>query len=213
MLNSGRKLPFALALFVVALIALGVGCRGFFVNQPDSLSVTTGKNGSGSSTFTVAQGQTTSLFATATYSDGGNKDVTNSAAWQSSSPCAPVNAGTVRGVAAVSSVTITASVAGVSGSATGSVTGSGGQSLTISSVPTGPFSLTSTQSVQFSAANGSTDVTNSATWTSSDTSVLAFSSSTPGLASLINTGSSTVTASVASGNSCANGTLAVTVNQ
>src|SRR5579864_625281 len=208
MSSSKRNLALVASAAAVLLVGVGAGCTGFFVNQPNSLSVTTGVNGTGSSTFTVAQGSTVKLFATASFSSG-SKDVTNSATWQSSTPCATVISGTVKGVAAVSSVTITATVSGVSGSATGSVTGSGGQTLTIG--PTGPFTLATTPTVQFTATENGTDLTNSATWTSSNTSVLTFSTTTSGAASLLATGNSTVSASITSGSTCASGSETVTV--
>src|SRR5215469_3342668 len=131
----------------LAIIAVALSCTGFFVNQPNSVTVTTAPSGGGSSTFSVPQGSTVKLFATAAF-DSGNKDVTNSASWQSSTPCATVSAGNVKGVGAATNVTITASVGGVSGSATGSVTG--GTGLTISSNPVGPTFTNGTQAV-FSA--------------------------------------------------------------
>src|SRR5205823_4392511 len=136
MWSPDRKYSLVVAMSAGLLLVVAVGCKGFFVNQPNSLTVTTGANGGGSSSFTVATGQTVKLFATATYSSG-NKDVTNSAVWQSSTPCATVVAGTVSGIGAATGITITATVGGVTGSATGTVTG-GGQGLVISSIPAGP---------------------------------------------------------------------------
>lgn len=191
----------------LAALALLLSCTGFFVNQPNSITVTTGANGGGTSTFSVPQSQTVKLFATASFNSG-SKDVTSSANWQSSSPCATVNAGVVTGVGPASGVTITATVGGITGSATGTVTGSGGQALVIA--PQGPFTLATTPTVQFTASQNGTDVTNSVTWSSSDTSILTFSSSA-GFANLLTTGTSTVTASLATGNSCASGSEVVTV--
>ena len=192
----------------LAMLAVSLSCTGFFVNQPNSIAVTTGPNGAGTSTFSVPQNQSVKLFATASFNSG-SKDVTGSANWQSSSPCATVIAGIVTGVAPASGVTITASVGGITGSATGTVTGSGGQALVIA--PQGPFTLATTPSVQFTASQNGTDVTNSVTWSSSNTSVLQFSSSA-GFANLLTAGSSTVTASLATGNSCASGSELVNVN-
>ncbi len=210
MRSSGRK-GWIIGVGAFALLALGAGCTGFFVNQPNSVSVTTGPSGTGSSTFTVAQGSTVKLYATATYNSG-SKDVTNSASWASSTVCATVSDGTVKGVGSASNVTITATVGGVGGSATGSVTGGSGQALTISSSPQQPFSISTTASVQFTATDSSNNnVTNSATWTSGNTSLLAFSS-TPGLATLVTTGTTTVTASVTSAGTCSSGSESVTIN-
>jgi hypothetical protein len=192
----------------VALLVLGAGCTGFFVNQPNSISVTTL---AGANTFTVAQGSTVQLQASASFNSG-TKDVTKTASWASSTPCATVSAGTVKGLGTASSVTITASVGGVNGSATGSVTGGTGQTLTISSSAQQPFSLSTTQNVQFTATDSNNnDVTNSATWTSGDTSLIAFSS-TPGLATLISTGTTSVTASITSSGTCSSGSETVTID-
>jgi len=201
MRNLKCNLFFSAAL---AIISLTTACTGFFVNQPNSVTVTTAASGGGSSTFSVAQGQTVQLFATAAFNSG-NKDVTKSASWQSSTPCATVNAGLVDGVGAATSVTITASVGGIAGSATGSV--SGGQSLTISSIPAGPTFTNGTSAV-FSAALNSADVTASAVWSSSNTSVATFSSNT---ASFIATGTATLTGSYVANGTCASGSTTITV--
>jgi hypothetical protein len=190
----------------LVLLALGAGCTGFFVNQPNSVSVTQ----AGSSTLSVAAPNTVQLTATASFNSG-TKDVTKSASWQSSSACATVNStGAVKGIGAASNVTITASLGGVSGSITGSVTGGTGQTLTIT--PANQIFSLATGTVQFSATDSnSNNVTNSATWTSGNTSFLTFSSSTPGLATLVATGSTTVSASLSSGATCASGSTNVTI--
>jgi hypothetical protein len=201
-----KRLVTTAALAAFVLLAVGSSCRGFFVDQPNSITVS---DASGNSTFSVAKGSTAQLKATGSF-DRGTKDVTNSATWQSSSGCAPVGAtGLVTGVAPVSSVTVTATLAGVSGTITGSVTGSGGSSsLTIS--PT-TASLAS-GSVQFQALDSnSVDQAANATWTSSDTTILSFASSTGGLATLSNTGTVTVSASISSGSTCATGSASVTI--
>lgn len=192
------------SLAVMASIAIAPSCTGFFVNQPNSVTVTTAANGAGSSTFTVAQGSTVKLFATAAYNSG-NKDVTNSASWQSSTACATVTAGTVTGVGAATNVTITASVGGITGSATGSVTG--GQGLSINSSPSGTTFSQGTSAV-FSATFNNTDVTASTTWSSSNTSVVSFSSNT---ASFVGAGTATVTGSYVANGTCASGSTSITV--
>lgn len=199
MRSSGRK---GWMIGAAALLVLGAGCTGFFVNQPNSLSVTTL---AGANTFTVAQGSTVQLQATAGYNSG-SKDVTKSASWQSSSACASVSAGTVKGIGTISSVTITASLGGVNGSATGSVTGgTGSQTLSITS---NSSSFVAGSSAQFFASLNNNDVTSSTTWSSSDTSIVTFSSNT---ASFLAQGTVTITASYAAGTSCASGSESITV--
>jgi hypothetical protein len=207
MRSSGRK---GWIIGMAALLVLGAGCTGFFVNQPNSISVTQG----GSSTLSVVAPNSVQLTATATFNSG-TKDISKSASWQSSSACATVSStGLVTGLGPASNVTITASSGGVSGSITGTVTGGTGQTLTISSSPQQPFSLSSSGStVQFTATDSnSNDVTNSATWTSGDTTLLTFSS-TPGLATLLAQGTTTVDASIASSGTCSSGSESITINQ
>jgi len=193
-----------LLIAAILLLTLAASCTGFFVNQPNSLTVTTGANGGGSSSFTVAQGSTVKLFATATYSSG-NKDVTNSAVWQSSSPCATVVTGSVKGVGTASGVTITATLSGIGGSATGTVTGSG-QGLLISSAPTGP-TFTNGTTATFSATFNGTDVTSSTTWTSSS-NIATFQNN---VATFSGTGPATITGSYINGTTCAGASVNITV--
>jgi hypothetical protein len=188
----------------ILLLTFAASCTGFFVNQPNSITVTTGANGGGSSSFTVAQGSTVQLFATATYSSG-NKDVTNSAVWQSSTPCATVNLGSVKGLGSSSGVTITATLSGVGGSATGTVTGSG-QGLLISSVPSGP-TFTNLTSATFSATYNGSDVTSSTTWTSSS-NIATFQNN---VATFSGTGPATITGSYVNGSTCAGASVNITV--
>src|SRR5438093_12805290 len=70
----------------IVLLAVGTGCRGFFVNQPNSVTVTTATGGTSFSANPTAQ-----LKAVAAYNSS-TKDVTSSAGWQSSSGCATVSA-------------------------------------------------------------------------------------------------------------------------
>jgi hypothetical protein len=204
MRNSERKV-LMMGIAGLILLALGAGCTGFFVNQPNSVAVTQ----AGSSTLSVPAPNTVQLTATASFNSG-TKDVTKSASWQSSSACATVNStGVVKGIGAASNVTITASLGGVSGSITGSVTGGTGQTLTIT--PANQTVSLATGTVQFSATDSNNNnVTNSATWTSGNTSFLTFSS-TPGLATLVAAGSTSVSASLSSGATCASGSTNITI--
>ena len=199
-----RKLSLIAAMVAVSLLLVAPACTGFFVNQPTAISVTTGANGGGSSSFTVAQGSTVKLFATATYNNG-NKDVTNSAVWQSSTPCATVTTGNVKGIGTASGVTITATLSGIGGSATGTVTGSG-QGLLISSVPSGP-TFTNGTAATFSATFNGTDVTSSTTWTSSS-NIATFQNN---VATFSGQGPATITGSYVNGTTCAGASVNITV--
>jgi len=202
--SSARILYRITALAALSVLVVAPGCTGFFVNQPTTMSVTTGANGGGSSSFTVAQGATVKLFATATYSSG-NQDVTSSAVWQSSTPCATVNAGNVKGVGSATGVTITATLSGIGGSATGTVTGSG-QGLIISSVPSGP-TFTNLTTATFSATSNGADVTSSTTWTSSS-NIVTFQNN---VATFSGQGLATITASYVNGNNCSGASVNITV--
>jgi hypothetical protein len=204
MASSKRKLSLIAALVALSLLVVAPGCTGFFVNQPNSMTVTTGANGGGSSSFTVPQGSTVQLFATATYSSG-NKDVTKSALWQSSTPCVTVTAGSVKGVGVTTGVTITASLSGIGGSATGTVTGSG-QGLLISSVPNGT-TFTNGTTATFSATFNGTDVTSSTTWTSSS-NIATFQNN---VATFSGQGPATITGSYINGTTCAGASENITI--
>lgn len=202
--NHGRKLAVA-ALAIFVLIAVGVGCRGFFVNQPNSISVTQ----NGSSTLAVTVGAPEQLTATATYNSG-SKIVTNSVGWASSSSCATVSStGVVTAIGPSSNVTVTATLAGVQGTITGSTTGGTAQTLVITSNPSGTTFSNGTTASFFAASNG-TDVTGSTTWTSSDTSLVTFSGNTATFVTGAN-GTATITASYAASGSCATGSESITV--
>src|SRR6266700_4464936 len=166
--TSGKRLVATAALAAFVLVTMGVGCRGFFVNQPNSIAVTQ----AGASTLSVAVGTPQQLTATATYNSG-TKIVTNSVSWLSSTSCATVSTtGVVTAVGPSSSVTITATLAGVQGTITGSTTGGSAQTLSINSNPAGPTFGVSTTAT-FSATLNNTDVTSLTTWSSSDTSVVS----------------------------------------
>lgn len=199
-----QKLRMICAFAALAALALAASCRGFFVNQPNSVTVTTA---TGASTFSVPPNA--QLKAVATYNDG-TKDVTNSATWTSSTPCVTVSStGLVSGLGASSSVTVTALVSGVSASISGASTGgTGGQTLTIA--PIGPFTHGTTQ--QFTATLNSNDVTSSASWASTDTTVASFSTTTAGLATFgSSAGTATISASLVTGSTCASGSESITV--
>lgn len=192
-----------LAAFVV--LAMGSGCRGFFVNQPNSISVTQ----NGSSTLSVAVGSPQQLTATASYNNG-TKIVTSEASWSSSTSCASVaSTGIVTAIGPSSSVTVTATLAGVQGTITGSTTGGTAQTLQITSNPAGT-TFTNGTTATFSASLNNVDVTANSTWTSSNTSIVTFSGNTATFVTGAS-GTATITASYAVSGSCATGSETITV--
>src|SRR5260370_6802449 len=118
MLSCEGEVSLIAALVALSLLVVAPGCTGFFVNQPNSIAVTTA---GGASTFSVPP--SVQMKATATYTSS-TKDVTKSATWGSSSACVTVSStGLVVGAGAASNVTVTATLGGVSGSISGGSTG------------------------------------------------------------------------------------------
>jgi hypothetical protein len=159
-------------------------------------------------TPSIAAGATQQFVATATYSDGSTAVVTSTAAWSSSSVgVATINAAGLATAVAAGTSTITATVSGVSGTASLTVA-----AKTVASIAVTPatMSIVAGTTQQFTAtatySDGSTAVvTSTATWTSSNTAVATISAA--GLATGVTPGASTVTAAVGS----VSGTAALTV--
>jgi len=144
----------------------------------------------------ISKGGTQQFTATGTYSDGGSQDLTSSATWLSSNPAAATitAAGLATGVAQGTSQ-ISAGSAGVTGITT--LTVGAATLLSIAVTPSNP-SIPKGTTQQFTASgnysDGSTvDLTNSVSWSSSDTSVATITSG--GLASALKQGSTTISAS------------------
>lgn len=156
---------------------------------------------------TVAQGATQQFSATGRFSDGSTRDLTASANWSSSNSAAASiqsssgsNPGLASGIA-TGAVTITASAGGVNGSAQLSVT-NGMKTLTSLTVAPQVTSVVKGSTQEFTAtgkfSDGSTsDLTDTATWSSSNSSLASIESSSgadPGLASAIGPGTVTISA-------------------
>lgn len=146
-------------------------------------------------TFTLNVGATQQLTATATLTNGGTLDVSATAAWMSSNTAqATVSpTGLVTGVAA-GTVTITATQAGVSGTATATVS-----AATLTITPVGDlargFSRQLTATLDMGGGN-TMNVTDQATWSSSDSAALTVSDAagSKGLATGVTAAGATVTA-------------------
>ena len=160
-------------------------------------------------TGSVAEGSTFQFTATGTATDGSKSNQTAFATWTSSNntfatvqTTAQAEPGEATGVAA-GTVTITASENGVSGTATLTVTPPPPPLLSIQVTPLLEYTGVNS-TVQFSATgtygDGSTqNVSASATWTSSDTSVATVESTgevKAGQATGVSLGTSTITASL-----------------
>jgi len=144
-------------------------------------------------------GQSAQFQATAIYSDGISRGVTNQATWQSNGPAvAGVSPRALVTALAAGRATISATYQGLTGSSTVTV-----DSATIVSISVSPASVTKAigQTQRFTAtaiySNGtSQDVTGVATWQSNDVTVVGVSDAagTEGLATALAQGTATITA-------------------
>jgi trimeric autotransporter adhesin len=201
---SNRKaVPALLALLLLLTLA---ACSGAYsVTNSGTLSAVTLQPGAVPS---IAVAGTVQVGANGAYQDSATKisykDVTSSATWSSSNAAvATVNKGLVTGTG-IGSATITASLDGKTGTTVVVV----GQTLTLEVTPSvpGTFSLSANPDRHFQAAahysDGTVlDLTIYATWSSSMPGVLLFYDPSdyrhePGEATLVATGTTTVTATL-----------------
>jgi len=153
-------------MIVLATLALGVGCTGFFQN-PVLTGLTVGPQSPN-----IQQGSVLQMSAIGTYDDGSTKTLTSGVFWSSSdSGVAPISAGGLVSAAASGTATITASAGAVSGTSVVTVTLNNVTALTLS-----PTSLTIQKgnmgSIQAFATAGGTqvDVSATVTWQITDSS-------------------------------------------
>ena len=147
----------------------------------------------------IVGGQTKQMMATGMYSDGSSADLTGAVSWTSSSHAILTIAG--GGIATgvgVGTATITASLAGVAGATTATVTMPPPSLTSIVVTPTNP-SISKGQTKQFAAVGTYSDgskanLTGAATWASAKTSVATVTNA--GTATGISVGSTTISASV-----------------
>jgi hypothetical protein len=192
------RMRISLYLLLTSLFLLaGCGSVGFTPTTPPSSapSLTSIVVTSASASITV--GQSEQLTATAKYSDGSTKNVTASATWSSSSPSiAGVSKSGLVTAATAGQVKIAAALDATTGSMSFSVTHT---LVSVSVVPAGNvYSTSAGSTLQLSAFahyndGTSSDVTSSAAWTSSATSVASISGA--GLLTPIAAGSVNVQAS------------------
>jgi Bacterial Ig-like domain (group 2) len=196
---------------LVAILTL-TGCggggntTGSSTRTLSSISVSPGS-------FTILAGGGEQFTANASYSDGSKANVTSSASWASSdsTKASISNAGMASGLAE-GTVTITATLSGVSGTATLTVAG-------LSAVSVGPLDPTitagETQQLFATATYSNTalaDVTSSAVWTSSDTTLATVQSKGDAHPGLVTAGSAPgkVTITAAYGGLSGSSTLTLT---
>jgi uncharacterized protein YjdB len=167
---------------------------------------------------TIAPGTNVQLRAIGTFNDGGTRDLTHTATWTgSNSAIATVGSGNgfVVGLT-TGSITATATLGSVSGST--SVTVSNAHIVSISVTPTSP-SIPIGGQVHFKATavfddSSTQDLTSTATWNSSNTSVATVGNTggSFGVAIGVSSGSANITASFSFGGATATGTASLTVS-
>ena len=188
---SPRGVSYKIA-FVILPVLLAASCGKFFPSAGSLVGITVTP-----ANPTIALSGTQQFTATGTFGDSSSKDITSSVTWTSSATnVANINSTGLATAAATGTTTITAAESGVSGLTTLTVSSSTG-SLTIScsgclSQSGSTFTATLISgTVTFTATNNGSAVT--PTWTSSNTAVASIGSIT-GVASLLTTGSTTITA-------------------
>jgi trimeric autotransporter adhesin len=176
--STGGRIQLLLAFAALAMLALSLGCTGFFVN-PTLTGITVGP------TATIQQGKTVQMSATGTYSDGTTKTLGKGVFWSSATQSVATvdsTTGIVTGVSPGTSV-ITGALGSVSGTATITVTLANITAIKVTSTDSSVKYGTPEQFKATATANGQqVDVTNSVTWTTNPTSITDVSiDSTTGL--------------------------------
>jgi len=194
---TGRRLPLTLAFAGLLLLGFGAGCRGFFV-KPTLSSVTV--TPATATLQTGSSGNTQQFTAFGTFNDGstGNPAVT----WSSSdNSVATITAGGLATSVATGTATITASATqNPTITGTGQITVTVGciESITLNPASTVTLSVsvsgqnTKPITAEATTCNGAIDITGTATWTSSNTSVATVNG---GVVTAVAQGSASITAS------------------
>lgn len=166
---AGRKLPLTLAFVVVVTLAIGVSCKGFFVD-PQLTSIAVGPSGQN-----VQEGSTLQMSAQGTFSDGSTQNITGSVLWTTSdNTLATISSGgLLTGGNKSGTATVYANKGTISGNTTVNIVLNGVTAITVSPKgPTGvvqggtqPFTCTAT----VSGSSQPVDITASVSWTTSDT--------------------------------------------
>ena len=220
MSSSRRKLQVVASLGVLLLMAVGVGCHGFFVDPVlTSISVSTLQ-----STNLPNVGSTLQLQATGVNDDGSHKNLTGTATWSvtSNPDFVSVNAaGLVTALklpttGSTSSSTVQAAAQSSNGSVvSGTITVTVGKAttLTINSSLGTTISLATDPTgtaITFTASLNGNDVTSSTTFASSNSNIINITSGSSGT---IAGTTGTVTITGTDSTDSATGTLQITVTQ
>ena len=170
---TGRKLPLTLAFTVLVAVAFGASCRNFFVD-PVLQSIAVGPVGVSIQTGNSNNQQ--QMSAVATYDDGTRP--TNKVTWSvdDDSIATVTSGGLLKSLDKLGTVTVTATsteVPTISGSTTVKVTVGCIQSIKVTpETPSVPVGDTIQLAAMATTCNiGDVDITDVATWTSSDTTI------------------------------------------
>jgi Bacterial Ig-like domain (group 2) len=208
-----RNLRILATFAALSLLALAVGCRGFFVN-PTLTSITVAPTSA-----SIIQGGTQQINATGTFNDGSTKDLTGTATWTTSAPAVATvsKGGLVSAASSISNPPGTATITATSGTITASST------ITVNTGPLTAITINTTtpnpaagQTVVFTALgtySGSAqqqDITALVTWSSSNTAVISTIASGSG-AVLSTATSGAITNVTASLNGITSNALTITV--
>jgi hypothetical protein len=178
MLSRKKKHQLVAAFATLLLFAVGVGCKGFFVD-PTLTSIAVGP------TATINQGGTVQESAIGTYNDGTTKTLGSGVQWSSSdATAASVNkSGLVTGNAP-GSATVTAAFQATSG--TSSITVTLGNVTALKTQPSGNVTIKVSGGSQafyaYATVTGDSnqvDVSSTATWTLNDTTNFSITQGDP----------------------------------
>jgi hypothetical protein len=201
MLSTKHKLRLAASFAVLLLAGLGVACKGFFVNPTiSSLAV-------GPASPVIETGNTSNtvqMTVFGTNSDG-STDSSPSVSWS----ITPTTIATISSSGLVTSVSVGSATVTAAANQNPSITGTQTLTVTVGCIqsivlnPTSGSVTTNDPTLPIDAmattCNGTTDVTDVATWTSSNTSLATVSAGEVTIVSGITTGGTvTITASIGS---------------
>jgi uncharacterized protein YjdB len=194
--RRGYKLIYLLFFsLAVALLLASTGCGGTASSPPSQKTLTA--IAASPATANLLVGATEQFSATGTFSDGSSQDVTASAIWtDASGKVAKITSSGVATALAAGSTTITATMGGLSGSASITVSAPA-KTLTAIAVTPATASILAGATQQFTATatysdSSTADVSSSAAWTSSNAATAKINPA--GLASALAAGSATITA-------------------
>ena len=219
MSSTKQKLHLTGALAMLATLALGISCRGFFVN-PTLSSITVGP-----SSASIPIGSTQQMTATGTFDDGSTQNITSKSGivWQSSDQSAATvsSTGLVKGIA-TGSPTITAQFGTVSGQTTVNITLTNVTGIvvnpTTANIKSNGGTATFTALATVSGSSQQVDVSSQATWSITNPSNYTLTQgSTPETVTTTSTATpsevDTLTATYTSGTTQFTATAKITVTQ